>query len=551
MMRVFALFFIAILTVSVSNTYAFTNDDSESRLPDNFHSFGRGILEFQQEPMTAGQCTFAIPNHSVTSVNASEQVPRLNLDGFQHNFFAVLGNNIDNSYHYFQIGLPSGPGFPSYLLDVKKDGMQVHGGFYQDYENLAVLIESDVKKKPSSDDIYKRYFEGESRDITHGTDTYEPGRYSLEAVLVKSDSSYWIKKDRCAIHLDWPFVIKGNGDAVAESPTVVLGKLADVTREFSPLKQYRAGVNPESIDCKPGLRVILQESDDSENKRPACVTPETKAKLIDRGWSTKETKSKHDDISLYNSDGYNNQKLVELLEAGKISEFNILKETLDLNRVQVHLEGANLQGMDLRDINLDRVRLSGANMQNTDLRGMIIDDEALHNVNLQGADLRNADLGGSYLYGANMKDTNLEGAILKGAHLEGADLTGANLVGSDASGVVFTGVAIHNANFQNANLQGSDFSEMTLTGANFGGADMKYSNLKHSNLQNANMKDVDLFSANLENANLRYADMSDSNLHGANLNNANLISANLENAKSLPISNEQARERGAIVSANK
>ena len=536
------------MTGSMSNAYAFTNDNLESRLPDDFHPFGRGILEFQQES-TAGQCTFAIPNYSTKSVNASATIPLLKLDGFQHNFFAVLGNNIDNSYHYFQMGLPGGSGFPSYLLDVKKDDRQVRGGFYQDYENLAVLIESDVRKKPLPDDSYKRYFEGESRDITHGTDTYEPGRYNFEAILVKSDSSYWIKKDRCAIHLDWPFTVEDNGDIVTESPTIVLGKLADVTEEFSPLKQHRAGVNPESIDCKLGLRVILQELDDSGNKRPACVTPETKAKLIDRGW-TKEIKSKQDDVSLQNSDSYNNQKLVDLLEAGKIFEFNRLKETLDLNRVQVHLKGANLQGMDLRDVNLDRVRLSGANMQDADLRGMIIDDEALHNVSLQGADLSNADLGGSYLYDANMRGANLQGTILKGAHLGGADMTGADMTGSDASGVVFSGSKLSGVNFQNADLQGSDFSEMILTGTNFEGADMRYSNLKHSNLQDANMRDVDLFSANLENANLRYADMSGANLHGANLNHANLISANLENAKNLPISNEQARERGAIVSAD-
>ena len=46
-MRVFALFFIAILTISVSNAHAFTNGNSEKGMPEGFYSFGKGILELQ------------------------------------------------------------------------------------------------------------------------------------------------------------------------------------------------------------------------------------------------------------------------------------------------------------------------------------------------------------------------------------------------------------------------------------------------------------------------------------------------------------------------
>ena len=207
------------------------------------------------------------------------------MDGFQHNFFAVLGNNVDNSYHYFQIGLPGGSGFPSYLLDVKKDDKQVRGGFYHDYENLAVLMESDIQKKALSDESYKSYFEEDNKYVTPSLETYDPGKYNFDAILLKSDKSNWIKNERCVIHMSWPFVIEDDASITVGSPVVDVGKLVDVTDEFSPLKQGKAGVNSDVIKCKPGLRLILQIVDDSGNKRPACVTPETKEKLIERGWT--------------------------------------------------------------------------------------------------------------------------------------------------------------------------------------------------------------------------------------------------------------------------
>jgi len=44
--------------------------------------------------------------------------------------------------------------------------------------------------------------------------------------------------------------------------------------------------------------------------------------------------------------------------------------------------------------------------------------------------------------------------------------------------------------------------------------------------------------------------MSGANLHGTNFNYANLIDANLQGVQNLPISNEQVKKRGAIVSVD-
>lgn len=49
----------------------------------------------------------------------------------------------------------------------------------------------------------------------------------------------------------------------------------------SPLKQFESGIPIDEIQCKEGLEVVLKSSDGS----PACVFPETKKILIERGWA--------------------------------------------------------------------------------------------------------------------------------------------------------------------------------------------------------------------------------------------------------------------------
>lgn len=49
---------------------------------------------------------------------------------------------------------------------------------------------------------------------------------------------------------------------------------------LSPLKQFQSGVSAQHIQCGNGLELILKSS----NGSPACVKPDTKIKLVQRGW---------------------------------------------------------------------------------------------------------------------------------------------------------------------------------------------------------------------------------------------------------------------------
>lgn len=263
------------------NSYAFTNGNSEKTLGENIYPYGQGILKFQETD--TGPCHYNIPNFDVKTVNPSKD-SLLNLDDVENNFFVVLGNVNDESFKYLQIELPTGEGNPAYLLDFKKGDQRLRGEFYVGYKNLAVVVESDGKETPLADESYEKYFEGNSKDITYNTHTFGSGRYDFGAILLKSDSSSWINNDKCVIRIDYPFTITNEGKIISSEPITKIGLLSDITSKFSPLQQHKSGVNPDSTECKPGLHMILQQIDEYGDKRPACVTPNTAEKLIQRGW---------------------------------------------------------------------------------------------------------------------------------------------------------------------------------------------------------------------------------------------------------------------------
>lgn len=63
--------------------------------------------------------------------------------------------------------------------------------------------------------------------------------------------------------------------------TLLVSEVEDVEPVDAPLKQFKSGIAADEIVCKEGLMVAIKSS----NGNPACVKPETKEKLIKRGWA--------------------------------------------------------------------------------------------------------------------------------------------------------------------------------------------------------------------------------------------------------------------------
>jgi len=68
----------------------------------------------------------------------------------------------------------------------------------------------------------------------------------------------------------------------SEDETVVGSAIIQVDKEqmeIPPLKQIELGIKPDDVQCNSGMELLLKHSGE-----PVCVKPETKQKLIQRGW---------------------------------------------------------------------------------------------------------------------------------------------------------------------------------------------------------------------------------------------------------------------------
>lgn len=82
--------------------------------------------------------------------------------------------------------------------------------------------------------------------------------------------------------------------------------LSIVKKETAPMEQYKAHVYPGNVWCKEGLVPAVKTDDTprrSYDNMPACVTPETKPKLIERGWTEKPHTLQLEPIPVINPNG--------------------------------------------------------------------------------------------------------------------------------------------------------------------------------------------------------------------------------------------------------
>jgi uncharacterized protein YjbI with pentapeptide repeats len=142
----------------------------------------------------------------------------------------------------------------------------------------------------------------------------------------------------------------------------------------------------------------------------------------------------------------------------------------------------------------------------------------------------------------DLHEANLAKADLRGANLEGVNLAKANLKGAD-----LMRANLWRANLKEAKLELDEFKRANLCGAYLKGANVVYANLENANLEKANLWRANLENANLRKANLCGAYLMEANLLGADLEGAKLEGADLRQTKNLPISKDEARERGAII----
>jgi hypothetical protein len=167
---------------------------------------------------------------------------------------------------------------------------------------------------------------------------------------------------------------------------------------------------------------------------------------------------------------------------------------------------------------VDLIKLTSRLMPNYLLR--------LSQVNLSQTEEFRADLSGADLSNANLSQAKLFYANLYDAKLSGADLHDVKLIHAD---------------LHDADLSGADLHDAELIHADLHDADLSSADLSNADLSSADLSNADLHYANLSGAKFINTDLSNADLYDADLSGANFF-----NAKNLPISSEEIRNRGGI-----
>jgi hypothetical protein len=115
-----------------------------------------------------------------------------------------------------------------------------------------------------------------------GAEWMEQQKSELDQQIMSGNLKEWIESGSSMQNFTnynvW-FYYYVNGQALAPEGY----ELEETTHDaevLSPLQQFKSGISIDKIQCKEGL-VIVTKYDGS----PACVKPETKTKLIERGWA--------------------------------------------------------------------------------------------------------------------------------------------------------------------------------------------------------------------------------------------------------------------------
>lgn len=219
--------------------------------------------------------------------------------------------------------------------------------------------------------------------------------------------------------------------------------------------------------------------------------------------------------------------LLELLQAGKIEEFNARRGQRG---------SPDLFAADLANLNLAGADLSRANLEKADLSGADLTGANLAAANLSGADLTGAILDQVVAVKARMREAYLGEARAADGELTGADLAEADLTGLHAPRIRLTHARLRAAVLTNAHLVDAELSEARLAEADLRGADLTGATLKQADLSRAQcggtrFERADLSQARLAGTTLRNAILTSAVLRGADLTGADLTDAECDGAE--------------------
>ena len=252
----------------------------------NLYRIGIGVKEFVEDSETI-LTPCIVPEFQIKDTDLFLD-PTLKLAETEGNFFIFLNKHGTDSYRYLKVVMPEGNGQPRYYGYIyDEDGNHLHGyGFGLDSGSLVIGIETfDQNTFIDEEKRLIDSMEGKSKFDHSWVKALKQGDYTTNIVLYNYETPITEKKT-CTLVIDWAFSIDENGEfSTEDNVDARTGTLVDITTQFSPRQQLLdLKMESFSIQCKEGYQKLSQKYHFFHESRTACVFPETRTKLIERGW---------------------------------------------------------------------------------------------------------------------------------------------------------------------------------------------------------------------------------------------------------------------------
>ncbi len=270
---------------SISSSYGLISNVSEyfDEKP-NLYKMGSRIMEFVADPDDSA-CT--ISNIKISDTDLLRN-PDINSDDVDSHLFVVLIESASDSYRKLQIALPDGDGHNGYWTTLYREPADAMNAFYVIYDDSTrsspfVVETMHADSTINEDEHFNEFLEGNGKFKAYGHPV-KPGNYYIHSVLFKSGHQL-LETNPCIIILDWKFSVSDDGAFSTKTPQAKTGMLINITDQFSLKQQLGLGLSSWEIICKEDQSVLSQKEHFFHERRIACVTPETKTKLVERGWN--------------------------------------------------------------------------------------------------------------------------------------------------------------------------------------------------------------------------------------------------------------------------
>ena len=273
-----------VLEFEKSSTYYTEEDGMDKPVIENYtlslDEYTVSVEEFVKNPQNSTTLTVRQPTTSIPG----RVVP---IGGFELGdrvLFYIQNLDDVNEYSFESFKIPKKCDANSVLLQSRLVGT--------DYS----MLQNEIKKQDNFTanlpitfvfESDTRTLYGQSFDVEIFVSKQEDKTFSNrvfhEKISVGSEICKWIGIVKSEFTLDSGKYLL-NGNISDDDSRFSFSNQFSVVMQ-SPLKQTKLGKETWSITCKEGLSVLSQKKHFFYNSRSACVTPETKTKLIERGWN--------------------------------------------------------------------------------------------------------------------------------------------------------------------------------------------------------------------------------------------------------------------------